>query len=102
MSTLPLTSCFLPLTVIAGFFGMNFGWMVGQIDTQLAFWLLGIGTSVAGVLLIQRFVLPGFLVQVDTADAAHRSREMSQARSIANPEKGSPRRSCARAFRSPD
>jgi hypothetical protein len=49
--------------------------MVGQIDTELAFWLLGIGTPVAGVLLIWRLVLWGFLVQVDRADAAHRSRE---------------------------
>ena len=44
-----VATIFLPLTFITGFFGMNFKWMVDQIDTQLAFWLLGIGTPVAGV-----------------------------------------------------
>ena len=36
-----LATIFLPLTFITGFFGMNFGWMTGHIDTQIAFWLLG-------------------------------------------------------------
>ena len=39
-----VATIFLPLTFITGFFGMNFGWMVGEIDTHLAFWLLGVGT----------------------------------------------------------
>ena len=65
-----VATIFLPLTFIAGFFGMNFGWMVGQIDTQLAFWLLGIGTPVAGVLLIWRLIVRGSPVQADTGDAA--------------------------------
>jgi magnesium transporter len=70
-----VATIFLPLTFITGFFGMNFGWMVGQIDTQLAFWLLGIGTPVVGVALIWRFVARGSPVQPDrdTADGAHRS-----------------------------
>jgi magnesium transporter len=54
-----VATIFLPLTFITGFFGMNFGWMVGEIDTQLAFWLLGIGTPVLGVLLILRVVARG-------------------------------------------
>ena len=71
-----VATIFLPLTFIAGFFGMNFGWMVGQIDTQLAFWLLGIGTPVAGVLLIWRLIVRGSPVQADTGDpAADRSPE---------------------------
>jgi magnesium transporter len=51
-----VATVFLPLTFITGFFGMNFGWMVGEIDTQLAFWLLGVGAPVFGVLLILRLV----------------------------------------------
>jgi magnesium transporter len=52
-----VATIFLPLTFITGFFGMNFGWMVGQINTQLAFWLLGIGSLGVGVALIWRLVL---------------------------------------------
>lgn len=67
-----VATIFLPLTFITGFFGMNFEWMVGQIDTQLAFWLLGIGTPVAGVALIWRLVARASPVQPDrdTTDAA--------------------------------
>jgi magnesium transporter len=54
-----VATIFLPLTFITGFFGMNFGWMVGEIDTQLAFWLLGVGGPVVGVLLILRVVVRG-------------------------------------------
>ena len=67
-----VATIFLPLTFITGFFGMNFGWMVDQIDSQLAFWLLGIGTPVVGVVLILWVVVRGSPVQGDagTADAA--------------------------------
>ena len=69
-----VATIFLPLTLITGFFGMNFEWMVDQIDTQLAFWLLGIGTLLAGVALIWRLVARGSPVQPDrgTTDAARR------------------------------
>ena len=36
-----VATIFLPLTFLTGFFGMNFGWMVGQIDTEIAFLTLG-------------------------------------------------------------
>jgi magnesium transporter len=54
-----VATIFLPLTFITGFFGMNFGWMVDGIDTQLAFWLLGVGTPILGVALIVRLVARG-------------------------------------------
>ena len=74
-----VATIFLPLTFITGFFGMNFDWMVDQIDTQLAFWLLGIGTPVVGVALIWRLVARASPVEPDgeAADAAHRSLENS-------------------------
>jgi magnesium transporter len=70
-----VATIFLPLTFITGFFGMNFGWMVDRIDTQLAFWLLGIGSLVAGVALIWRLVARGSPVQADgaTSEAVRRS-----------------------------
>jgi magnesium transporter len=61
-----VATIFLPLTFITGFFGMNFGWMVDGIDTQLAFWLLGIGTLVVGVALILRLVVRGSPVEPDS------------------------------------
>jgi magnesium transporter len=64
-----VATIFLPLTFITGFFGMNFGWMVGEIDTQSAFWLLGLGTPVVGVLLIWRLVARGSPVQEDVGTA---------------------------------
>jgi magnesium transporter len=72
-----VATIFLPLTFITGFFGMNFGWMVGEVDTQLAFWLLGIGSLVVGVVLILGLVVRGSPASADpdTTDAAHRSPE---------------------------
>ena len=52
-----VATIFLPLTFITGFFGMNFDWMIGEIDTQLAFWLLGVGTTLAGALIAWRTVV---------------------------------------------
>jgi magnesium transporter len=70
-----VATIFLPLTFITGFFGMNFGWMVDEVDTALAFWLLGIGSLVVGVLLISRLVVRGSPVQpdADTPEAPYGS-----------------------------
>src|SRR6185436_20620596 len=38
-----LASIFVPLTLITGFFGQNFGWMVRHIDSFLAFLVFGVG-----------------------------------------------------------
>jgi magnesium transporter len=49
---------FLPLTFATGFFGMNFGWMVGHIDSAAAFFMLGVGSmavtiAIAAALLMR-------------------------------------------------
>ena len=41
-----IATIFLPLTFITGFFGMNFGWMVGHIRSPELFWGLGVGSLV--------------------------------------------------------
>ncbi len=48
-----IATIFLPLTFITGFFGQNFGWMVGHIGGVPAFFVLGIGSEIVivGVLL---------------------------------------------------
>ena len=55
---------FLPITFLTGFFGMNFNWMIANIDGRRAFVLLGIALPVACVALIvalfrRRGLLPG-------------------------------------------
>jgi magnesium transporter len=46
-----VATIFVPLTFVTGFFGMNFGWMVDRIDSQVAFWLLGFSVPIATALL---------------------------------------------------
>ena len=57
-----VATIFVPLTLLTGFFGMNFGWMVDQIDTPIAFWLLGFIGPVAVALLCWRFLVRRFLI----------------------------------------
>jgi magnesium transporter len=52
-----LATIFLPLTFITGFFGMNFDWMVGEISSEKAFWIWGVGGVAAAALLISAFLV---------------------------------------------
>jgi magnesium transporter len=47
-----VATIFLPLTLLTGFFGMNFGWLVSHIDSAWAFWGLAVGGSLLSSLLI--------------------------------------------------
>jgi magnesium transporter len=75
-----VATVFLPLTFITGFFGMNFEWMTDAIDTQLAFWLLGVGLPVAGVALIVRLIMRGSPVDDDADGPPPRQRGRSRRR----------------------
>jgi magnesium transporter len=46
-----IATIFLPLTLVTGFFGMNFGWLVRHIDTLRDFLLLGIGGMTVPLLI---------------------------------------------------
>ena len=57
-----VATIFLPLTLITGFFGMNFGWMVDQIETPIAFWLLGFLGPIAVAIVCWRLLVRRFLI----------------------------------------
>ncbi len=47
-----VATIFLPLTYVTGFFGQNFGFLVGHIVDERAFWELGVGTEIVSILAL--------------------------------------------------
>jgi magnesium transporter len=47
-----VATIFLPLGFVVGFFGQNFKWLVVNIDSAAAFWVLGIGGLVLSVVAL--------------------------------------------------
>ncbi|GAA4395505.1 magnesium and cobalt transport protein CorA [Tsukamurella soli] len=69
-----LSTVFLPLTFVTGFFGQNFGWLVNNIDSMWTFVLLGLGT-----LAVPLIVLRVWLRRTQAAaEAEERAPEVAQ------------------------
>jgi magnesium transporter len=51
-----LATIFVPLTIITGFFGQNFGWLVDHIDSFTAFLIWGIGGTLGTILVVIAFL----------------------------------------------
>jgi magnesium transporter len=51
-----VATIFLPLTFLTGFFGQNFGWLVGDIDSAAAFWVIGVGGMLLSIALAWGYV----------------------------------------------
>jgi magnesium transporter len=51
-----LATIVIPLTLVTGFFGQNFGWLVSHIDTLKTFLIWGIGGMVVPVVVILAFL----------------------------------------------
>jgi magnesium transporter len=66
-----LAAIFVPLTFVTGFFGMNFGWMVDRIDTEVAFWLLALVIPAATAVVAWRVGLRRLLLGDEQSPGSH-------------------------------
>jgi magnesium transporter len=82
-----IATVFLPLSFLTGFFGQNFGWMIGRITSLPAFLAVGIGSQiVVATALLMMFKRWGWLSTggtVPSAVPAQRVRHMSHVRWLA-------------------
>ncbi|MET9381077.1 CorA family divalent cation transporter [Streptomyces sp. NPDC002928] len=44
-----VSTIFLPLTFLTGFFGMNFAYLTDELESKVVFWLLAVGLQVAAL-----------------------------------------------------
>ncbi|MFF9408614.1 CorA family divalent cation transporter [Streptomyces anandii] len=51
-----VSTIFLPLTFLTGYFGMNFSFLTDELESRAVFWLLAVGLQ-AGVLAVAMYVL---------------------------------------------
>jgi magnesium transporter len=51
-----VSTIFLPLTFLTGYFGMNFSYMTDELESKAVFWVLAVGLQVS-VLLVAFYVL---------------------------------------------
>jgi magnesium transporter len=58
-----VATIFLPLTVVTGFFGQNFNWLINHIGAEWAFWALGIGGLVLSGVAIYAWLVRSGLYQ---------------------------------------
>ena len=66
-----IATVFLPLSFLTGFFGQNFGWMIGRITSFPAFWAVGVGSQIAvATALLIMFRRRGWLSSDGTVPAA--------------------------------
>jgi magnesium transporter len=57
-----VATIFLPLSFLVGFFGQNFKWLVVNIDSAEAFWLLGVGSLVLSLIALLLWFRRGSIV----------------------------------------
>ena len=67
-----VATIFLPLSFIAAFFGMNFGWLVDNTSSLAAFLIVGVGSlAVCSVALLALIRASGYLESEHRPDGSH-------------------------------